>query len=103
MRPCIVSPYVVLVALSSVIPTSLLAVQNVTDTISVAEPLTYVRIYADAAGRSHFDDAQIDMSLADYAPPAPPISVSGVIPADGVVLLSSPIGWFGDFHPAPRR
>ncbi len=103
MRSYNVSPCVVLLALSSMIPTSLLAVQDVTDSIAVAEPLTYVRIYADSAGRSHFDDAQIDMRLADYAPPAPPVSVSDVIPAEGVVFLSSPVGWFGDFHPAPRR
>ena len=103
MKSLMVFLYVVLVALSSMIPTSLLEAQNMIDTIVVAEPLTYVRIYADSTGASHFDDAQFDMSLADYAPPAPPISVSDVVPADGVMFLSSPIGWFGDFHPAPRR
>ena len=103
MRSFIMFPHVVLVALSSIIPAPSLAAQNMSDTIAVAEPLTYVRIYADSAGASHFDDAQIDMRLAEYAPPAPPISVSDVIPAEGVVFLSSPIGWFGDFHPAPHR
>jgi hypothetical protein len=80
-----------------------LEAQNMTDTIPVAERLTYVRVYSDSSGASHFSDDQIDFSLADYAPPAPPISVSDVTQVDGVVFLSSPIGWFGAFHPAPRR
>lgn len=103
MKPFITFPSVLLVALGSTVPASSLAAQGVSDTIAVAEPLAYIRIVADSAGASHFEDAEIDMHLADYAPPAPPISVSDVIPADGVVFLSSPIGWFGDFHPAPRR
>jgi hypothetical protein len=94
---------IALVTLSSMIPTAFLAAQDVADTIAVAEPLPYVRIISDSDGSSHFEDAFIDLSLADYAPPAPPISVSDAIPADGVVFLSSPIGWFGDLHPAPHR
>jgi hypothetical protein len=103
MRSFIVFTCVALAALSTIVPTSLLVAQEMDDTIEVAEPLTYTRIYADSAGASHFADVQIDMSLADYAPPAPPISVSDMIPTDGVVFLSSPVGWIGDFHPAPRR
>jgi hypothetical protein len=94
---------IALVALSSMTQTAFLAAQDVADTIAVAEPLPYVRIVSDSKGSSHFEDAYIDLSLADYAPPAPPISVSDAIPADGVVFLSSPIGWFGGLHPAPHR
>jgi hypothetical protein len=90
------------VVLTSLIPASLLA-QDIPDTPAAADPLTCIRIVADSAGASHFAEARIELGLTDYAPPAPPISVSDVIPADGVVFLSSPVGWFGDFHPAPRR
>jgi len=71
--------------------------------IKVAEPLPYVRIYTDVDGQSHFGEAEISFRLVDYAPPAPPISVSEVFGAEGVSFISSPSGWFGDWHPAPRR
>jgi hypothetical protein len=99
-----VSPSFALVVIASIsIPVTFLEAQDMTDTIPVAEPLAYARVYSDSAGASHFSDGQINLSLADYAPPAPPISVSDVTPVDRVVFLSSPIGWFGDFHPTPRR
>jgi len=78
-------------------------VQEQTESIKVSEPLRYARVYSDSAGESHFADEQILFELIDYAPPAPPISVSEIISAEGVVFLSSPSGWFGDWHPAPRR
>lgn len=71
--------------------------------IKVAEPLNYARIYSDSSGQSHFGEKQATFQLVDYAPPAPAISVSEVLNADGVSFISSPSGWFGDWHPAPRR
>jgi len=71
--------------------------------ITVADPLPYVRVYSDAEGESHFEDAQLPFTLADFAPPAPPISVSEAMAADEVAVISSPAGWHGDWHPAPRR
>jgi len=71
--------------------------------IKVADPLPYVRVYADAEGESHFEDAQLPFTLVDFAPPAPPVSVSEAIAADAVAVISSPAGWRGDWHPAPRR
>lgn len=103
MKRFTVSSSALVVAASISIPASLAQAQEPADTIQVAEPLPYVRVYADSTGASHFSDGQIELRLADYAPPAPPISISTVTPVDGVVFLSSPIGWFGDFHPAPRR
>jgi len=73
------------------------------ESITVAEPLTYAVVYSDSAGLSHFADREIDFELIDYAPPAPPISVSQATPAENVVYLSSPAGWTGDWHPAPHR
>lgn len=71
--------------------------------IEVSEPLAYVRIFSDAVGESHFSDEEIPFTLVDYAPPAPPVSVSTPMDAESVVFLSSPPGWHGDWHPAPRK
>ena len=77
--------------------------QEADESITVAEPLTYAVVYSDSVGVSHFADRRIDFGLIDYAPPAPPISVSQPMPSENIVYLSSPAGWYGDWHPAPRR
>jgi quercetin dioxygenase-like cupin family protein len=61
------------------------------------------RIYCDADGTSHFEDVDFELTSADYAPPAPPLEVSESIPVSGAVLASFRAGWFGDWHPTPRR
>jgi len=71
--------------------------------IKVAEPCEYTRVYSDAEGESHFENVRIPFKLADFAPPAPPISVSDSINTKALVLISSPSGWFGDWHPTPTR
>jgi len=78
-------------------------VQEPPESIKVSEPLHYARVYSDSKGESHFADEEISFKLIDYSPPAPPVSVSERIDAEGIVFLSSPSGWFGDWHPAPRR
>jgi hypothetical protein len=71
--------------------------------ISASDLVPYARIYTDADGETHFSDEALAFTLADYAPPAPPISVSQVFRAESVSFISSPVGWQGDWHPAPRR
>jgi quercetin dioxygenase-like cupin family protein len=71
--------------------------------LEIAEPIRYATVYADENGKSHFAGKEISFVLKEYAPPALPISVSKPAKATGVVFLSSPGGWFGDWHPAPRR
>lgn len=71
--------------------------------IKVSEPLTYARVSTDADGESHYSDEQLTFQLVDYAPPAPAISVTEALAAENVSFISSPSGWYGDFHPAPRR
>ncbi|MEX1297248.1 MAG: hypothetical protein AB1Z67_13870 [Candidatus Limnocylindrales bacterium] len=61
------------------------------------------RIWTDEGGTSHFDDADIALESLDYAPPAPPLDVSAPIPATRALLCEFPAGWFGDWHPSPRR
>jgi hypothetical protein len=65
--------------------------------------MTYARIYADAAGESHFEDVESELIARDFAPPAPPFDVSPVMPATGVAFVRFPAGWYGDWHPTPRR
>jgi hypothetical protein len=65
--------------------------------------MRYVRIYADPAGETHFSEIDIDLSPVDFAPPAPLVSLSTSMPTEGLVFLSIPTGWYGDWHPAPFR
>ena len=71
--------------------------------IEKSEPFEVVRIYTDDTGDSHFGHTEVSFNLVDYAPPAPPISVSDILDSEGVVFISSPVDWHGDWHPAPRR
>ena len=64
--------------------------------------MQYTRIYADAHGESHFEDVEVELHEAAYAPPAPPYFVSDATPASAVVMTTLPAGWFGDWHPTPR-
>lgn len=73
------------------------------ENIPVAEPLKYTRLFADSSGASHFEDLEFTFTLVDFAPPAPPISISEVFETDKVFVISSPSGWDGDWHPAPQR
>jgi hypothetical protein len=68
-----------------------------------SEPFEVVRIYTDHTGESHFCHTKVSFSLIDYAPPAPAISVSEIFDSQGLVFISSPPGWHGDWHPAPRK
>jgi hypothetical protein len=71
--------------------------------IEPSGPVSYARIYTDEQGETHFSDEMLTFLLADYAPPAPPISVSKAFAAENISFISSPAGWLGGWHPAPRR
>jgi hypothetical protein len=63
----------------------------------------YVRLYADATGESHFSQEEIALKSVNFAPPSPPVDISAFFPAKHFVLLHTPPGWFGDWHPTPYR
>ena len=65
--------------------------------------MQYTRIYAGPDGESHFDEVAVALVANDFAPPAPPLNVSAPIPAAQFVFVALPPGWYGDWHPAPRR
>ena len=65
--------------------------------------MKYIRIYADPAGESHFDDVEVELAKVNFAPPAPPLNLSSFSPALQYAFCSFPTGWRGDWHPTPRR
>ena len=52
---------------------------------------------------SHFEDASVALGELALAPPAPPVLLSDPAAADRMMFMAFPAGWFGDWHPAPRR
>ena len=65
--------------------------------------MEYVRIYEDRDGISHFEDVTVPLSPVEFAPPAPPLELSALTTATGMAFVTFPVGWSGDWHPAPRR
>lgn len=65
--------------------------------------VTYTRLYSDDQGESHFDDVEIDLTLTDYAPPAPPLSLSSFTPSTQFGFMNATAGWSSDWHPATAR
>ena len=65
--------------------------------------MKYTRVYSDDEGESHFEDIEADFSSMPFAPPAPPLDISPFVPATRCGFLRAPVGWYGDWHPAPKR
>jgi hypothetical protein len=65
--------------------------------------ISYVRLYADDAGESHFADVEEDLVLTDFAPPAAPLFLSPLVEATHAGFLCGPAGWEGDWHPSSAR
>jgi hypothetical protein len=55
-----------------------------------------VRLYADAAGESHFEDVSVGPRPVDFAPSAPPLNVGALGPASRCFFLGGPPGWPGE-------
>ena len=65
---------------------------------------SYVRLFADERGESHFPEVGVALEPVDYAPPAPPLYVAGLFPATGCAFVCAPGDWGGQIpHPSPRR
>jgi quercetin dioxygenase-like cupin family protein len=62
-----------------------------------------VRVYSDDSGESHMDHRAVAIKSAAFAPPAPPMGVSEMEPAEGWRFLHLPPLWVGDWHPTPIR
>jgi len=68
-----------------------------------APTLSYARLYVDTEGVSHYGDAELQLSLEDYAPPANPIAVHALTNSGSATLVFLPQGASEDWHPAPRH
>lgn len=65
---------------------------------------SYVRLFADERGESHFEEVEVDLEPVAFAPPAPPLHVATLFSATRCGLVCAPPDWGGQVpHPAPRR
>ena len=64
---------------------------------------TYVRLYSDASGESHFDDVEIDLASTDYTPSAPPLFLSDITAATQFRFMQAPAGWNSAWHISSSR
>ncbi|NJN82004.1 MAG: cupin domain-containing protein [Caldilineaceae bacterium] len=65
--------------------------------------MQFVRIFTDADGETHFEDLEIEFAEVNFVPPAPPVLLSQFTPATRWAFFSLPPGWYGDWHPTPKR
>jgi quercetin dioxygenase-like cupin family protein len=65
--------------------------------------MKYTRLYASEDGESHFEQVEVELSLADYAPPAPPLKLSDTRAATQFGVMEAPAGWTSDWHPSSAR
>lgn len=63
----------------------------------------YTRIYTDENDESHFEDVEIELLPVDFAPPAPALNLSALTEAKKFGYVNAPAGWYGDWHPTPKR
>jgi len=66
-------------------------------------PLKYLRIFADDAGRSYFEDCVLPLGTRNFAPPATPLEASEFMPAEGFAVVRFAPDWSGPWHPSPYR
>jgi len=65
--------------------------------------MKYTRVYVDENNESHFEDIEIEYAPVDFAPPAPALYLSPFKEAKKFVFGKASLGWYGDWHPAPKR
>jgi quercetin dioxygenase-like cupin family protein len=65
--------------------------------------MKYTRLYTTADGESHFEQVEVELSFADYAPPAPPLKLSDTRAATQFGFMEAPAGWTSDWHPSSAR
>ncbi|HSU06093.1 MAG TPA: hypothetical protein VLI93_11005 [Acetobacteraceae bacterium] len=65
--------------------------------------ITMPRMYSDEFGECRFDWVETSLSMKEYAPPAPPVAVSGAMAVSSCVFMRIPPTFMGDQHPTPRK
>jgi|SRR6185295_14337041 len=64
---------------------------------------SYVRLFTDEQGESHFQDIQSDLHRVDFAAGSPPLYVSHDVSANAASFFGAPAGWESDWHPSSGR
>jgi hypothetical protein len=64
----------------------------------------FLRLYADEAGESHFEEVEVTLAPTDFAPPAAPAHLAVLGEATSVAVVAGDETWRGsEPHPAPAR
>lgn len=63
--------------------------------------MKYYRLYADAAGESHWSDVTVALDEREFAPPAEKIEISEPEKAVQTMFLRLRAGWDEPIHPTP--
>lgn len=64
---------------------------------------SYVRLFSDDRGGSHFEEIQTRLNRVDFAFGIPPLFVSEDIAAQATSFFGAPAGWESDWHPSSGR
>lgn len=65
--------------------------------------MKYTVLFMDIEGESHFKEETVEFESVNFAPPAPAVELSSFCDARKMVFFKIKKGWFGDWHPAPKR
>ena len=68
-----------------------------------AEMVSFIRIYADEDGESHFEDVDLPFEEVDFVPPAAPVLMSPPQAAGDYRVERVPPGYQGNWHTVPQR
>lgn len=72
--------------------------------MSDVDAVELVQLHVDPFGESRFDTVAMPMATKAFAPPAAPLRVTELQPAQHYVIIELPVGWGGAVpHPAPGR
>ena len=61
------------------------------------------KLVADAAGESHFEDVEAELSPVEFIPNTSPLHVSTAIKANEVSFFGASSGWTSDWHVSQNR
>jgi hypothetical protein len=65
--------------------------------------MEYIRLYANDAGESHFEDVETEFADSEYTSSAPPLGLSSMSAATEFRFMKAPAGWESDWHPSITR
>ena len=65
--------------------------------------VSYVRLFADDQGESHFADIDMNLNQVNFAPNIPPLFTSEAFSAIETTFFSAPSGWKSVWHPSSGR